>query len=157
MSSRSNTKSRFPEVQKDSPVTLAEVSQTQRESSLQLAMTAARCSAENKGQEIVVIDLTAQTSIFDFFVIVTGQSRRQLHAIADDINRTLRQEGDSRASQSGYEDSRWIVADYGGVMVHLFDAETREFYDLEGLWADSPRIDISDALKNTGAVVSESF
>ncbi len=141
----------------DSTETVARVSQEQRAQSLQTAMLAAKCAAENKGQDIVVLDMTKQTSIFDFFVIVTGTSRRQLHAVADDIARVLREDGDDRASRSGYEESRWIVLDYGGVIVHLFDEETRAFYDLEGLWADSAPVDISEVLKETGATVSRGF
>jgi ribosome-associated protein len=125
----------------------------QYEHSLKLAKASARTAAENKGQDIVVLDVSKQTAIFDFFVIATGTSRRQLHAISDEIDRAFEAFDERRVSTSGYDESRWIVLDYGGVLVHLFDEETRAFYDLEGLWADSPRIDLTDALKNTGAAV----
>jgi len=125
----------------------------QLESSLKLAMAAARAAAENKGQDIVMLDVSKQTSIFDCFVIATGTSRRQLHAISDEIDHALEALGEKRMSTSGYDESRWIVLDYGGLVVHLFDEETRAFYDLEELWADSPRVDLTEALKNTGAAV----
>lgn len=128
------------------PTPLAPLNEQQRKTSLSMATTAASVAADNKGQQIAVLDMTSQTSIFDYFVIVTGQSRRQLHAIADDIARSLRQDGYERVSRSGYEESRWIVLDYGGVVVHLFDDETRDFYDLEGLWADCPRIAVAAAM-----------
>ncbi len=152
-----STKTHLAKIFDDSPFTLAPLSPEQRESSLLTAKLVAKCAAENKGQDITVIDLSSQTSIFDFFVIVTGTSRRQLHAIADDIHRSLREAGDERVSRSGYEESRWIVLDYGGVIVHLFDEETRSFYDLEGLWADSPQIDISETLRSVGATESRGF
>ncbi|MFN6128692.1 MAG: ribosome silencing factor [Planctomycetota bacterium] len=119
--------------------------------SIESAKVAARIAAENKGQEIVVIDLSKQTSVFDCFVIATGTSRRQLHAIAEEIDRELRRRGEIRVSISGYDESHWIALDYGGVVVHLFDEEHRRFYDLEGLWADGVRIDLSDVLRATGA------
>jgi ribosome-associated protein len=143
-----------------SPVELEEIvnpvavpSPEQLEHSFRLAKAAARAAAENKGQDIVMIDVSKQTSIFDCFLIVTGTSRRQLHAISDEIDRALEGLGERRISTSGYDESRWIVLDYGGLLVHLFDDETRAFYDLEGLWADSPRVDLSDALRNTGAAI----
>ncbi len=110
-----------------------------------MALAAVKAAAENRGQDIVVLDLTHQTSLFDFFVIVTGSSRRQLHAIAAEIDRALRKDlGEQRFSASGYEDSRWIVLDYGSIVIHLFDEETRGFYDLESLWGDGQPVEISD-------------
>lgn len=137
----------------DIPNTPAIAPPEQLEATLKIAKTAARAAAENKGQDIVLLDVSKQTSIFDCFVIATGTSRRQLHAISDEIDHALEALGEKRMSTSGYDESRWIVLDYGGLVVHLFDEETRAFYDLEGLWADSPRVDLTEALKNTGAAV----
>lgn len=122
--------------------------------SIELAKVAAKIAAENKGQDILVLDLSRQTSVFDCFVIATGTSRRQLHAIAEEINREFKARGEQRLSISGYDESRWIALDYGGVIIHLFDDECRKFYDLEGLWADSRRVDLTEALKNTSARMS---
>jgi ribosome-associated protein len=109
--------------------------------SLQLALAAARTAEENHGRAIVILDLRQLTPIFDYFVIATGTSRRQLHAMAEDIDHVLEDElGDRRMSREGYDESRWILLDYGNVMIHLFDDETRGYYDLEGLWADAPRV-----------------
>jgi ribosome-associated protein len=134
------------------PGPLTHVSEEQRNYSLRMALAAVKAAAENRGQNIVVIDLTQQTSMFDFFVIVTGSSRRQLHAIASEIDRVLRKEmGEARLSEAGYDESRWIVQDFGSVVVHLFDEETRAFYDLESLWGDGKIIDISDIVANATA------
>lgn len=122
--------------------------------SIESAKIAARIAAENKGQDIVVLDLSRQTSIFDCFVIATGTSRRQLHAISEEIHRELKKRGEVRLSMSGYDESHWIAIDYGGIIIHLFDEENRKFYDLEGLWADGVRIDLAEVLKNTGARIS---
>ena len=122
--------------------------------SIEFAKLAARAAAENKGQDILVLDLSKQTSIFDCFVIATGTSRRQLHAIAEEIDRVFKGRGEKRLSMSGYDESRWIALDYGGVVIHLFDEECRSFYDLEGLWADSTRVDLSETLRDLNARVS---
>ncbi len=130
--------------------------QKQREDSIRIAKAAARSAAENRGQDIVVLDISKQTSLFDCFVLVTGTSRRQMHAIAEEIDRILKKElNETRLSMSGYAESRWIVLDFGGVVIHLFDEEARAFYDLEGLWADGNRIDLTDALRNTGATMTK--
>jgi ribosome-associated protein len=112
--------------------------------SLQLALAAARTAAENRGQDIVVLDLREQTPVFDYFVIATGTSRRQLHAISEEIDHTLeKQLGDKRIGIEGYSSSRWILLDYGSVVIHLFDDETRSYYDLENLWARAKRVDLA--------------
>jgi ribosome-associated protein len=91
------------------------------------------------------------TSWFDYFVIATGTSRRQLHAMSEEIDRVLQDEmGDQRLGIEGYEESRWIVLDYGSVVIHLFDDETRAYYDLENLWAEAKRVDISGVLAQVG-------
>ncbi|MCO6456837.1 MAG: ribosome silencing factor [Pirellulaceae bacterium] len=112
--------------------------------SLQLALAAARTAAENRGTDIKVLDMRQQTSWFDYFVIATGTSRRQLHAISEEIDRTLEVElKDRRIGIEGYDESRWIVLDYGSVVIHLFDEETRQFYSLEELWADAVKLDLN--------------
>ena len=116
--------------------------------SLQLALAAARTAADNRGQDIVVLDMRKNTSIFDYFVIVTGASRRQLHAISEEIDHTLEvQLKDKRIGIEGYNDSRWIVLDYGDVVIHLFDEETRQFYSLENLWADADHVDLTGVIQ----------
>lgn len=107
----------------------------------QRAVAAARVADENRGRDIVVLDLRELTSMFDYFVLATGTSRRQLHAISDEIDRILQQDlKDQRLGVEGYGDSRWILLDYGDVVVHLFDEETRAYYRLEDLWAQAKRV-----------------
>lgn len=110
-----------------------------------LAAAAARVAVENKGRDVMVLDVCQQSAEFDLFVLATGTSRRQLHAISEQIDDALEKElGDKRLGIEGYDESRWIVLDYGSVIIHLFDEETREYYDLESLWADGKRIPLSD-------------
>ena len=117
-----------------------------------LANAIVKAAAENRGQDIMLLDLTEQTALFDFFVIASGSSRRQLAAISNEIDRVLKTEfGERRLSISGYEESRWIVMDFGSVVAHLFDEDTRAFYDLESLWADSRQVDIADIVAAASA------
>jgi ribosome-associated protein len=111
------------------------------ERSLQLALAAARTADENRGQDIVVLDMRSITPVFDYFVIVTGNSRRQLHAISEEIDHCLEDEmGDKRMGIEGYSESRWILLDYGSVVIHIFDKETREFYALEDFWGMAQKV-----------------
>jgi ribosome-associated protein len=119
------------------------------EHSLTLALAAALTAAENGGTDIVVMDMSAHTAIFDYFVIATGTSRRQLHAMSEEIDHKLEGElNDKRMNIDGYDDSRWIVLDYGTVVIHLFDEDTRAFYSLEALWADATKVDLTETLKH---------
>lgn len=110
------------------------------QSSLDRACLSARVALDNKGRDVLVLDMRGITPLYDFFVLATGASRRQIHTIAEEIDAALHEQGDERRSISGYEASKWVVQDYGDVMVHVFDAPTREYYSLEDLWADAPRV-----------------
>jgi ribosome-associated protein len=127
--------------------TQAASSRTNPERSLQLVLAAARTAAENGATDIVVMDMSRHTAIFDYFLIATGTSRRQLHAISEEIDHKLEDElHDKRMNIDGYDDSRWIVLDYGTVVIHLFDEDTRQFYSLEALWGDAPKLDLTEIL-----------
>ena len=110
-------------------------------SSLERACLCARVAAENKARDIVVLDMRGLTPLYDFFVLASGTSRRQIHTITEEVDAALRERGDQRLSIEGYEASKWVVQDYGDIVVHLFDPETRSYYGLEDLWADAPRLD----------------
>ena len=113
--------------------------------SRKIAAAAARVALDNNGQNVAVLDVCGQSAEFDLFVLATGQSRRQLHAISEQIDDALEKDlGEKRFGIEGYDESRWIVLDYGSVVIHLFDEETRDFYDLESLWADGTPIPLSD-------------
>lgn len=124
--------------------------------SLELAKAAARTAAENRGRDIVILDMREVTPVFDYFVLATGSSRRQLHAMSEEIDHKLEDEmGDHRLGVEGYQDSRWILLDYGDVVVHLFDSEAREYYGLEDLWCDARRVSVD--LPEAGAVAEPRF
>jgi ribosome-associated protein len=121
--------------------------------SLERAQAAARVADMNRGRDVVILDLREQTPMFDYFVVVTGTSRRQLHSISEEIDHVLKREyGDRRLGIEGFADSHWILLDFGDVVVHMFDDETRQYYDLEHLWAGAKRVPFEPA---TRPVVSE--
>ncbi|MEM8865064.1 MAG: ribosome silencing factor [Planctomycetota bacterium] len=129
-------------LQRDTKIdTQADNQAASNERSLKLALAAARTAEDNRGEDIVVLDLRGQTPVFDYFVIATGSSRRQLHAISEEIDHRLEDDlGDKRMGIEGYNESRWILLDYGSIVVHLLDAETRAYYALEELWSDAERV-----------------
>jgi ribosome-associated protein len=105
------------------------------------ACLCARVAADNKAKDITVLDLRGLTPMYDFFVMATGTSRRHIHTVAEEVDAAMHAEGDRRLSIEGDEASRWVVQDYGDLVVHVFDPETRSYYALEELWADAPRLD----------------
>ena len=108
-------------------------------------MLCARVAAEHRGRDIVVLDLTNLTQVVDYFVIASGTSRRQIHSMADEIDRNMNLLGEWKMGIEGYAESRWVLLDYGNVVVHLFDDETRRYYDLENLWGGAGRVECSQS------------
>ena len=110
-------------------------------SSQERALIAARTADENRGRDIVILDMRKLTPIFDFFVIASGTSRRQLHAMSEEIDHAFEEGlGDQRMGIEGYAESRWILLDYGDVVIHLFEPDTREYYAIEQLWGQAERV-----------------
>ncbi len=120
---------------------LATSEQTLTLPSLERACLCARVASDNKARDVLVLDMRGITPLYDFFVLITGNSRRQIHTITEEIDANLRQCGDLRLSVEGYEGSKWVVQDYGDVVVHVFAPQLREYYAIEELWADAPRVD----------------
>ena len=110
-------------------------------SGLQFAEEAARIADDSRAENVVILDLRGICSVTDFFVIATGTSDRQMRAIIDQIAEYGKRVGQMRFGLSGYDTATWVLADYIDVVVHLFDAQRRQYYDLELLWGDAPRID----------------
>jgi ribosome-associated protein len=108
---------------------------------LDLAVQCARVAEDNKARDIVILDMRAITPLYDFLLLCTGSSRRQIHTLAEEMDAAMRAAGEERSTIEGYEASRWVAQDYGDIVLHVFDADTREYYALEDLWADAPRID----------------
>lgn len=93
-----------------------------------------------KAENIVALNVSNLTSIADVFIICSGNSNRQVTAIGDFIISTLRDQGIKPLCTEGLSDGRWVLLDYGHVIIHIFYETVREFYDIEGLWADAKKI-----------------
>ena len=105
-----------------------------------LAIDMARSLASKKGQQITVLDLRGLTIITDYFIICHGSSPLNLNALADAVLGDSKKLGIKGVRPEGSEADGWVLIDLGGVVIHVFDAENREFYALEKLWVDAPRV-----------------
>lgn len=105
------------------------------------ARTAARAASAKGGDETVILEVGGVLAITDAFVITSGRNTRQVRTIAEEVEARLKDEGGiSPLRVEGLSDSQWVLLDYGDLVVHAFLDETREFYDLERLWSDAPRV-----------------
>ena len=95
---------------------------------------------------VVVLDVHELTSVADVFIVCSGRSNRQVSAIAEHIQRDLKDRGIRPLSVEGKKEGHWVLIDYGHVVIHVFYDPVRNFYDLEGLWADAPRLE-TESLK----------
>jgi ribosome-associated protein len=107
---------------------------------LERASACARIADDNRGKDIVVLDLRKSTPIVDFFVIVTAVSRRQSRAIATEIDQAMKKLGEAKLGMEGLEDGRWTLIDYGDFVVHVFSSDDRGYYALEEIWGDAPKV-----------------
>ena len=105
------------------------------------ALAAAELAADTRCENVVILDLRGKSPVTEYFVIATGTSPRQMRTVVDEIVDLGKKTGFTAWQQSGYESAKWIVLDCVNVVVHVFDVESRDFYDLELLWGDSPRVD----------------
>lgn len=100
-------------------------------------------AAEKKAVDPTVLDLRGISSFTDFFLIFTGGNRRQVQAISDEIVEQMKRHGSPAARVEGYQNAEWILIDYGDFVVHVFEEKARRFYDLERLWREASRLDVS--------------
>jgi ribosome-associated protein len=106
---------------------------------------AVQCASEKKAVNMVALDLREIASFTEYFVIASGTNQRQVQAIADEINEQLKKQLNRRPVRiEGYNSAEWVLLDYGDFVVHLFDKEARDFYDLERLWRDARRVDLPE-------------
>ena len=95
---------------------------------------------DKKADNVVILDLKGLSSIADFFVICSGDNRAQIRAIADSIDEHFSKEKIEPLGKEGMDTGRWVLMDYGDMVVHIFDEETRVFYNLDKFWMDAKRI-----------------
>ena len=107
------------------------------------AAIAAQAASDKKGTDIVVLEVGEIISITEMFVLVSATNPRQVKTIAEEIELALKIVGDSPGPRSieGLDDATWVLMDFGDVVVHVFQVATREYYDLDRLWADAPVVE----------------
>lgn len=110
--------------------------------SLELAKAAARAADDKLATTIVGIDVSEQLALTDVFVIASAASDRQVNSVVDEVEDTLRELGAKPIRREGERDGRWVLLDFGDIVVHVQHDEERDFYELERLWKDCPEIDL---------------
>lgn len=103
------------------------------------AARAAAVAEDHKAQDVVVLDMSEVTLVADYFVIMSGQSVRQVDALADYVDQALGAAGARLRHREGRSRAHWVLLDYGDVIVHIFTPDERRYYDLERLWGDARR------------------
>jgi len=108
------------------------------------ALEAAKASLDKKAKDVLILDLQGLTTITDFFVICSGESTTQVKAIVEQIKERFDTAGIKPLGIEGLSYSHWVLMDYGDVIIHIFEGETRSFYELEKLWIDAKRIPLEE-------------
>jgi ribosome-associated protein len=115
----------------------------------QLALLAAETCDEKKAKDIVVLDVRKITTISDYFIVCSTSNERQARAIAESMRMKLKEMGRREMGVEGIEDGRWVLQDFGDIVLHIFHESQREFYDIEGLWADAKQVRWKKASKKS--------
>ena len=108
--------------------------------SRQLAIACAKVCEDKKAAHIVILDVRDLTYIADYFIVCSTNNERQARAITDDLRVSMREAGLRELGVEGLNDARWILQDFGDLVIHIFHESQREFYDIEGLWADAKKV-----------------
>lgn len=128
---------------------------TATESAVELTIAAARAAADKKAEEIIALDVSDRLVLTDSFLVASGTSERQVSGIVDGIEEAMHTRGVKAIRKEGVAQGRWVLLDYGDVIVHVQHTEDREFYALERLWRDCPVIELPDDVRNPAAAEQE--
>lgn len=118
------------------------ISKKDKEKARAFAVEAAKLAIDRHCSDVVVLDLRGKNPAAELFVIATGTSDRQTRSVADEIIQEAKPQGFSVFGKAGYEEGRWVLVDFVDVVVHLFDSDSRDYYDLELLWGDAETVDL---------------
>ena len=115
---------------------------TATEHAVELVHAAARAASDKLATDLLAFDVSEQLAITDAFLLVSGANDRQVKAIVDEVEDKLREIGSKPVRREGERDGRWVLIDYGEIVVHVQHSEERQFYALERLWRDCPIIEL---------------
>ncbi|MCB9556500.1 MAG: ribosome silencing factor [Deltaproteobacteria bacterium] len=110
--------------------------------SKELALFAAQTAIENNALEPVLLQASDITSYTDFILVISGQSMRQVEALAEQVRLALKQHDRDPIGREGERGGHWVLLDYGDLVIHVLHHPAREYYDLEGLWSDATRVEL---------------
>jgi ribosome-associated protein len=114
------------------------------------ALLGGKLAEDKKAKDLMVLGLAGLTDIADFFVLATGTSERHVRTVAESVEAGLKEKGVRPVSLEGHDEGRWVIIDYGDVVVHVFLDHLRELYDLENLWLEAKRYRIAEENKLVG-------
>ena len=116
----------------------------QGKSGLEIARLLAKAALDKKAEDLVILDVRGLASFTDYFVIMSGRSTRHVQGLAEIVDKVLRDKKIRNENAEGLSEGYWVLLDYNDVVVHIFYSEARDFYNLEGLWHDAPRVPVED-------------
>lgn len=131
--------------------TMTETTLTTNLDGARKALLCAQAAIDKKAENLRILDVSELSGFTDYFVIASGMSDRQVQAIADAVGNVMEVNGYEKLSSEGIQDGRWVLMDFGDVVVHLFLDALREYYDLENLWKDAPSVKIPSEFYGPGA------
>jgi ribosome-associated protein len=111
-------------------------------SSIEIARIASEAALDRKAEDVIILDVRNISSFADCFIIMSGRSTRHVQGLADAVDSAMTTKRMRESSIEGLQEGRWVLLDYGDIVVHIFYKEDRVFYDLEGLWHDAPRVEV---------------
>ncbi len=117
------------------------------------AVLAAEAAAEKKAIDVMVLGVGDLLVVTDYFVLATGNTDRHVKTIAEEVEAKLKAEGKRLVGSEGEQEARWILLDFGDVVVHVFQPEERDFYRLERLWSEAPRVELPAHVVNASPAV----
>jgi ribosome-associated protein len=115
--------------------------------STDMARLAVGAALDKKALDPLALDLREMSSVAEYFVIVTGTSDRHAQAVAENVNQAYKAVGIKALGEEGFREGKWVLLDYGEVVIHVFLEPVREYYDIERLWIDAPRLDLETAVE----------
>ena len=122
-------------------ITAPENTESGKGRSAELAKIAIEALEDKKAEDVRVIDIADVSVLADYFIIASGNNRTQVQAMADEVEQRLGRAGAVPRQIEGYQAANWVLLDFGDVIIHIFDAQNRLFYDLERIWKDGTQID----------------